>query len=1113
MQLLRYRIKNFRAVVDTGWIQCRPVTAFVGSNESGKTTILMALMKLMDPAYKPGTSLHAYKSNIGNLCKLNLSKDVPIDREQEIMPVFKETVFIEAALSADDDIIRAFKALDERFTAVYEIHITKTLGGTYDLPGLFERFDPSLRDAVLKIVLSHLPIFLYFKEVTEFKSDINLSELAYKLAGIRKNTALTPRESIFFNLLNYLDIWESNLLKSIQEIFGDMRSVAEKNIDFVKIFAAIPLFKERFSRGFANLTLEFRKWWGNDEITIGYEVYKKGIRIRLRGKDGKKYLLENRSTGFRRFFALFLSFSVTAQQDVGNTVMLFDEAGAALHPIMQKKLARFFRELGKNTQILYNTHTSYMVPVTEMNSVRIVYKDADNHIQTNSVMRLMPDRANEESLHVVEASLAMHLAKSTIIGCLPIVVLNPEDMYYLQMIKDILIAKGKLNTVYELVIFCAGENGIDSMSELYGADGALPCLLLPSDKKGREIKKRLSEGMFVHEPQKLFELSDFTAKKRGLLREAACLENILPPKMIRLFAEEALKNRLGTDFTYDARTTLLAQINAYAAKRGFALPQNFRAELAREVKLTLVETYRDMHIPHAYLSLWKRIMKTLIKDHSRAGIAFADEEESLAPAVEWRKEYELGQADLDARHERIFQALNTLRGVVASNETHGVADAANAVLELVRAHAIEEEKYMAEVGFPGYERHKVLHDGFAGDAAELLKELEARGKPQALCVQLYNRLSKRLVDHAVRDDWAVGSHVREQGTKKEGTKTRKKAVLPTAENGQAAQKERLFMLSRSDITDYIGVMRENKERFPVPPFVKEKTAADGFDYLMCGEHSFAVMYGQDGLVLIFLLRLPEDKAARIGALHPLKKETFLKEDNWYSLTIDRTFKKKTEIYDILWDCYDFTLRVIAQEGLSQRSSETVNFQNEIEKHIVENVDTVKGNYLKAEREYAAALAELKEAYAEFRISRSEIAKRMRALAAAQDNADINVIERPKQPQLPMSLRYREKTFGMLYSIETGVLMVLRMSRAYAEELSARHPELCRAQFPAGPNWYSLPVDGAFEDKAAVYRVLDHSLDFVKAFQRRPAKKKEPQAARQGEPAQRENQAEPPENAD
>ena len=51
--LLRYRVSNYRSVVDSGWLDADRVTALIGVNESGKTNLLLPLWKL-NPASEGG---------------------------------------------------------------------------------------------------------------------------------------------------------------------------------------------------------------------------------------------------------------------------------------------------------------------------------------------------------------------------------------------------------------------------------------------------------------------------------------------------------------------------------------------------------------------------------------------------------------------------------------------------------------------------------------------------------------------------------------------------------------------------------------------------------------------------------------------------------------------------------------------------------------------------------------------------------------------------------------------------------------------------------------------------------------------------------------------------
>ena len=53
MRLQRYKVTNFRSVMDSGWVDCDKVTSLVGVNEAGKSNIILALQKL-NPAREGG---------------------------------------------------------------------------------------------------------------------------------------------------------------------------------------------------------------------------------------------------------------------------------------------------------------------------------------------------------------------------------------------------------------------------------------------------------------------------------------------------------------------------------------------------------------------------------------------------------------------------------------------------------------------------------------------------------------------------------------------------------------------------------------------------------------------------------------------------------------------------------------------------------------------------------------------------------------------------------------------------------------------------------------------------------------------------------------------------
>lgn len=53
MKPIRFRVRNFRNIEDSGWIRLERVTAFVGRNNSGKTSLLKALHKFNPATPEP----------------------------------------------------------------------------------------------------------------------------------------------------------------------------------------------------------------------------------------------------------------------------------------------------------------------------------------------------------------------------------------------------------------------------------------------------------------------------------------------------------------------------------------------------------------------------------------------------------------------------------------------------------------------------------------------------------------------------------------------------------------------------------------------------------------------------------------------------------------------------------------------------------------------------------------------------------------------------------------------------------------------------------------------------------------------------------------------------
>jgi len=294
-------------------------------------------------------------------------------------------------------------------------------------------------------------------------------------------------------------------------------------------------------------------------------------------------------------------------------------------------------------------------------------------------------------------------------------------------------------------------------------------------------------------------------------------------------------------------------------------------------------------------------------------------------------------------------------------------------------------------------------------------------------------------------------------------------IVPAAAAEPVCETE-LFILSRQDVLDHVEAMQGNSERFPIAPGVKERETEHLPDYIKCGEICFSIIFERSDCVYNIAVRLDAETANSLGEKHPVEHASYLSGDDWYNLSVDQSYKSKREVYQILNASYDYVFRMSSE--LSEEEARAG--QLVIEQEFAGNTEEVERVAAIAEENTLRALEQFKcEHYTDFRITRKEIV----ADTIALENPHITVLERV-EPQMPVSLKYKGKSYAILYGTDKGVMMVVKLSDAFADKLAVKHPEIRRAKFPAGANWYYVPVDGAFESKEAVYTVLNASYGYV-----------------------------------
>jgi len=280
-----------------------------------------------------------------------------------------------------------------------------------------------------------------------------------------------------------------------------------------------------------------------------------------------------------------------------------------------------------------------------------------------------------------------------------------------------------------------------------------------------------------------------------------------------------------------------------------------------------------------------------------------------------------------------------------------------------------------------------------------------------------------------------------------------------------------FTLSRTDVLDHVDTASENKQRFPVEYNIKKKTDESAPDFIRCSERCFGMVFEREELVFVIALRMSPELVDRYGKRYTIAYAEPLGED-WHYLTVNNRFTRKQEVYNILDACYDYALA--EHRRLKADAKAMAREQAALEKRVAD-LDELEESNRAAEQEYKAMLAQIKAQYGNFIITRPEIVNDW----LNSGDEELTILDRFKNPRQPSSFKVKDKTFAMIYGTDMGLLMITQIPVELAHELSRRHPEIARASFPVGKNWYQLPIDGAFPSKQAVYDVMVASREFVK----------------------------------
>lgn len=252
----------------------------------------------------------------------------------------------------------------------------------------------------------------------------------------------------------------------------------------------------------------FKYWQTNKNLQITFQIDKVEqtdnrnntrivehiLDVRVKSK-GVSLPLRNRSKGFNWFFSFLVWFKKIQEDANSNYILLLDEPGLNLHASAQADLLNFLEDLSSNYQIVYTTHSPFMISPDKLDRVRTVLETPDGSVISDSIQEKDPN-----TLFPLQAALGYDIAQNLFVSKKNLLVEGVSDLIILTTMSGILETEKREYLRHDITIVPTGglEKVATFISLLRGSKLEIACLLDSyTDPKGMEKMESLIRGKIV----------------------------------------------------------------------------------------------------------------------------------------------------------------------------------------------------------------------------------------------------------------------------------------------------------------------------------------------------------------------------------------------------------------------------------------------------------------------------------------------------------------------------------------------------------------------------------------------------------------------------------------
>jgi len=558
MRLRKFRVRAYRCIHDSGEITVGDLAAFVGRNESGKTTILQALtllnrdervseldlcdelseelkgeIKLVEGEFELNSDeIRLLKQSFPGLPEMRKIKlfrtnkkpkvqyefeDIQISEEKnrelnswenfsnqilsflDTIPnhlrIQIDTKLFEGSPPKNQEVFDSGMAeFSNQFhvIAVQEPKVIEEWEKIYESPeNQFSKLlsGESERSALENFIAAELhPRFVYFSDYKKIYGNINLNEYLREEKGERVS-------SIEF-------VEEFDKAETVRNLFY-LAELDIKALDDVKGTPSkcIKLLNTASNR----LTKKLNPAWKGDPIHVDLRYNPGNIMsvvisdVHRDGTVTNTGLLNRRAEGFKWTFSFIVNFAAETQRaELKEAILLLDEPARNLHPTQQRGISDLLKNLAGSNQVLYATHSPFMIFDYTPGNLLVVELDKRKHLS-----KIFYDywNADDKTLTPILYGLSRGLVESIVdrevgTNSRPVIIVETmSDAMYLnafdKFLQDPNISMNPLN-----VVAAYNKNSVLPLAIFYKKHGYKTFILLDNSDESKQISAQLVSNEF-----------------------------------------------------------------------------------------------------------------------------------------------------------------------------------------------------------------------------------------------------------------------------------------------------------------------------------------------------------------------------------------------------------------------------------------------------------------------------------------------------------------------------------------------------------------------------------------------------------------------------------------